>query len=92
MPVVWVLGAAGGVGSIVCQNLSKKGWDVVGSGRTEDTLQALSSEISNMEILPVDARDDVAMKQAVASIIQTCLLYTSPSPRDGLLSRMPSSA
>ena len=25
-------------------------------------------------------------------IIGTCLLYTSPSPRDGLLSRMPSSA
>ena len=24
--------------------------------------------------------------------IDTCLLYTSPSPRDGLLSRMPSSA
>ena len=23
---------------------------------------------------------------------ETCLLYTSPSPRDGLLSRMPSSA
>ena len=26
------------------------------------------------------------------SFITTCLLYTSPSPRDGLLSRMPSSA
>ena len=25
-------------------------------------------------------------------LILTCLLYTSPSPRDGLLSRMPSSA
>ena len=25
-------------------------------------------------------------------IFKTCLLYTSPSPRDGLLSRMPSSA
>ena len=25
-------------------------------------------------------------------IIKGCLLYTSPSPRDGLLSRMPSSA
>ena len=24
--------------------------------------------------------------------LRTCLLYTSPSPRDGLLSRMPSSA
>ena len=26
------------------------------------------------------------------SVVYTCLLYTSPSPRDGLLSRMPSSA
>ena len=26
------------------------------------------------------------------NIFQICLLYTSPSPRDGLLSRMPSSA
>ena len=25
-------------------------------------------------------------------VLGTCLLYTSPSPRDGLLSRMPSSA
>ena len=25
-------------------------------------------------------------------IVNNCLLYTSPSPRDGLLSRMPSSA
>ena len=25
-------------------------------------------------------------------MLETCLLYTSPSPRDGLLSRMPSSA
>ena len=28
----------------------------------------------------------------VNSHIRSCLLYTSPSPRDGLLSRMPSSA
>ena len=27
-----------------------------------------------------------------SAIIRYCLLYTSPSPRDGLLSRMPSSA
>ena len=31
-------------------------------------------------------------KPTVVSKPQTCLLYTSPSPRDGLLSRMPSSA
>ena len=28
----------------------------------------------------------------IAPVILVCLLYTSPSPRDGLLSRMPSSA
>ena len=28
----------------------------------------------------------------IGGVINTCLLYTSPSPRDGLLSRMPSSA
>ena len=30
--------------------------------------------------------------QGVTSMFNFCLLYTSPSPRDGLLSRMPSSA
>ena len=29
---------------------------------------------------------------SVAAQAEACLLYTSPSPRDGLLSRMPSSA
>ena len=28
----------------------------------------------------------------LSSLLADCLLYTSPSPRDGLLSRMPSSA
>ena len=28
----------------------------------------------------------------IVELLSTCLLYTSPSPRDGLLSRMPSSA
>ena len=33
-----------------------------------------------------------ATYQADWPVVATCLLYTSPSPRDGLLSRMPSSA
>ena len=28
----------------------------------------------------------------IGKVVKSCLLYTSPSPRDGLLSRMPSSA
>ena len=35
----------------------------------------------------------VIPKKPIPSLTEvTCLLYTSPSPRDGLLSRMPSSA
>ena len=51
---------------------------------------------SNNKIAPPN-RDD--MKENMESLIhhfklfsEGCLLYTSPSPRDGLLSRMPSSA
>ena len=36
--------------------------------------------------------DDLFGKSRQTRRKKTCLLYTSPSPRDGLLSRMPSSA
>ena len=35
---------------------------------------------------------DVELAKSNILLIGPCLLYTSPSPRDGLLSRMPSSA
>ena len=38
---------------------------------------------SGADIVCIELEDGIAMH---------CLLYTSPSPRDGLLSRMPSSA
>ena len=34
----------------------------------------------------------IVLKYLIDGEIEGCLLYTSPSPRDGLLSRMPSSA
>ena len=39
-----------------------------------------------------DYRPVKSIAQASVTGHGTCLLYTSPSPRDGLLSRMPSSA
>ena len=40
-----------------------------------------------------DAVDlNIIDKEAESIANKACLLYTSPSPRDGLLSRMPSSA
>ena len=35
---------------------------------------------------------DLERERGITIKLQACLLYTSPSPRDGLLSRMPSSA
>ena len=36
--------------------------------------------------------DDIMRIHSISLPTMNCLLYTSPSPRDGLLSRMPSSA
>ena len=51
---------------------------------------------AHVKLPPPDPRgagvaDDLA-EIILRSMSKTCLLYTSPSPRDGLLSRMPSSA
>ena len=39
-----------------------------------------------------DIKDTTSENLIKIEGIEACLLYTSPSPRDGLLSRMPSSA
>ena len=39
-----------------------------------------------------EARDKDEMLRLQGRALQVCLLYTSPSPRDGATSRMPSSA
>ena len=44
------------------------------------------------EELDLTANTQPAIFLISYSIFNVCLLYTSPSPRDGLLSRMPSSA
>ena len=36
--------------------------------------------------------EEPRIKGVLSHLSRACLLYTSPSPRDGLLSRMPSSA
>ena len=55
--------------------------------RSEDIVEAVRTMIEE---------DNTVSLQYLSSELDlhesTCLLYTSPSPRDGLLSRMPSSA
>ena len=63
-----------------------------------EDLDAVQVETDHEEII----KDDLVIKNEIykceglrklhLEIAKTCLLYTSPSPRDATLSRMPSSA
>ena len=52
-------------------------------------LPGLLGAFWNLELF---VRKEMVSKLFRIGVIESCLLYTSPSPRDGLLSRMPSSA
>ena len=55
-------------------------------------VQAFALDFNTRPFEPVLRDSELDLGQNNASICDACLLYTSPSPRDGLLSRMPSSA
>ena len=70
------------------------------SGQTDSSAQNTTAAPANQAaseiavtapyvVPPFPGRDVAA---GFFDLTNTCLLYTSPSPRDGLLSRMPSSA
>ena len=75
-----------------------KKFDVVIVGTGAAGLYAALNFPESVNILLVSKRElqlsNSSLAQGgVACVLDTvCLLYTSPSPRDGLLSRMPSSA
>ena len=73
----------------------------------DDIVRDLGKYTSNLDLSSPPAADQEVQDPSVRDLLQTirettnrdaaairnsCLLYTSPSPRDGLLSRMPSSA
>ena len=53
--------------------------------------KANKKNLFNGRIMEIEGLPDLKLEQAF-ELTDACLLYTSPSPRDGLLSRMPSSA
>ena len=66
---------------------SEVGHTNIGAGRV------VAMDLGQIDLAIEDGSfyDNAALVQFIADL-KTCLLYTSPSPRDGLLSRMPSSA
>ena len=57
-----------------------------------DALEACCAAASHRGTTDDDAIALGARRALESMVLTDCLLYTSPSPRDGLLSRMPSSA
>ena len=58
---------------------------------SDGMLVSVSPRAPLLHMLTAVAKE-VSANIAATAYIESCLLYTSPSPRDGLLSRMPSSA
>ena len=84
----------------------EEGYDVSQNLPTEDPIYATVDRRNRSKYLDVETgievtpgtmdrfftQDREIPPPLASSEISRCLLYTSPSPRDGLLSRMPSSA
>ena len=64
----------------------------------EDRIIGADSQVGDgrdRALRPLTFDDFVGQKAAIKNLkvyVEACLLYTSPSPRDATLSRMPSSA
>ena len=57
-----------------------------------DSRESVIADLSKNGMSEGDAEEFVSLIEYQLYQIDTCLLYTSPSPRDATLSRMPSSA
>ena len=65
--------------------------DLTTQSEARGVLDAMEGDFQSAMIRP-DGRCWMEVILPGSAKAPTCLLYTSPSPRDGLLSRMPSSA
>ena len=73
-----------GIDSLASE-LSKIGYDIISTGGTAKHLIS-----KGIKIIPIS--EFTKFEEILEGRVKTCLLYTSPSPRDAESSRMPSSA
>ena len=79
-----ITGSSSGIGEAIAQRFWEEGARLTLGSRTEPESVGAGARWHETDV------SDSA--QADALIAHSCLLYTSPSPRDATLSRMPSSA
>ena len=75
-------------------NSGDPSFNTIGSSETKNLLGSVGAAIADISLQGLGLANIAIIIVLGAWGIQlvSCLLYTSPSPRDGLLSRMPSSA
>ncbi|MCI4591949.1 SDR family NAD(P)-dependent oxidoreductase [Sphingobium sp. BYY-5] len=65
----FITGATAGIGEAAVRAFAAAGWQVIGTGRRADRLEALAAEIGpQMRALAFDMRDDAAIDAALASL------------------------
>ena len=87
-----LFGATGFVGKLTAAHLAHHAPDhlrIAIAGRSKDRLEAARAELppsaANWPAVVVDASDEEALRamaRRTRVVASTCLLYTSPSPRD----------
>ena len=89
-------GAASGAGragaAMIAFPASVRVWLAVGRTDMRRGMTGLALQVQEALGRDPHGGDLYVFRGARGDLIKICLLYTSPSPRDGLLSRMPSSA
>lgn len=53
-----ITGATSGIGRCIAENLSKKGWELILTGRNEDMLKKLQKKLGRTEIITADLSDE----------------------------------
>ena len=71
--------------------LEESGFRVTDAGSAQEARRILKGMAFDILVVDVMMPGETGI-EFLADLRKGCLLYTSPSPRDGLLSRMPSSA
>ena len=84
--VALIAGASRGIGEAIAHGFAEHGATVICSSRKQADCEKVA------EAIRAKGGKAVSAELHLGELSHHCLLYTSPSPRDGLLSRMPSSA
>jgi short-subunit dehydrogenase len=66
--VAWLVGASSGIGRALAFQLADNGWQVAISARSEDTLQTMQGQNTNLHVFPVDVTKPEILQTTFKSI------------------------